>query len=531
MPTDTLSFRETGYFSNLICDYIEGKEELKPLFHRFSTLESFKDQIKEKSEHFSAEKRGVLTTVLQQQYQNIPASAQTRKNIELLKSSNTFTITTGHQLNLFTGPLYFLYKIISVVNLCKTLKRESSEYNFVPIFWMATEDHDFEEISFFNFKGKKVKWEKETSGAVGHLDTSGLGEVAAVLSSELGKSTNANRLIDLFEGAYLKHTNLAEATRYLANELFGDLGLVIIDADNPLLKRQFIPEVTAELSEQVTYQNVSSTNQSLEELGYGVQVNPRKINLFYLSDGLRERIIIEGDKYRINNTDRQFSHKALIQDLENHPERYSPNVLMRPLYQEVVLPNLCYIGGGGEMAYWLQLKDSFKAQKVPFPILLLRDSVLIRTEKQLKKQKKLGISDTDLFLNKNAFINKYVRRISNINIDFNPQIHFLEEQFAALYELADQTDPSFLGAVKAQEVKQIKGLKHLEKRLLKAQKRVLADRIERSLSLKEQFFPNGSLQERQLNFSELYLEFGDDLITVLAGQLNPLDMRFLLLTI
>ena len=186
---------------------------------------------------------------------------------------------------------------------------------------------------------------------------------------------------------------------------------------------------------------------------------------------------------------------------------------MRPLYQEVILPNLCYIGGGGELAYWFQLQSNFEANKVTFPILLLRNSVLIKTKQQTEKLDKLGISDKDLFLKRNSFINKKVREISNIDIDFSEQIKHLKAQFKDLYELAEQTDQSFVGAVAAQEKKQINGLEHLEKRLLTAQKRKLKDQVVRMTALQYQLFPNHSLQERNTNFSELYLEFGDGINT------------------
>ena len=531
MPTETLSFRETGYFSSLICDYLDHKNELNALYNRFPRLENFKDQITEKSESYPLAHRDVLVSVLEKQYSSLEISETTTNHIQALRSSNAYTITTGHQLNLFTGPLYFLYKIMSVVNLSKKLTERYPSQNFVPVFWMASEDHDFEEISFFNFRGQKVHWNKEASGGVGRLNTEGLNEVYSVFAAQLGGSLKAERVKDLFQKAYLEHDNLAAATRYLANELFKDYGLVIIDADDANLKRLFLPQIKNELLKKSTFKAVNATNQELESLGYKVQVNPREINLFYLNEGLRERIIQEGDRFKVNNTSMQWTEETLLEDLQAHPECYSPNVLMRPLYQEVILPNLCYIGGGGEMAYWFQLKESFKAQDVTFPMLLLRDSVLVRTKKQKEKQEALGISNRDLFLKKNAFINKYVRRISNINIDFQPQEDFLKQQFSDLYQLAQQTDKSFIGAVKAQEVKQLKGLKHLEKRLLKAQKKVLADKIERSTSLKDDLFPNGNLQERNLNFSELFLEYGEEFLSHLSEHLDPLDMRFLLLTI
>lgn len=530
MQVDYIPFSKTGYFSSLISDYLDGKQDLKPFYNRFPNLENFKSQIEEKGTSFSNEKRNVLVETLKNQYKNIDTSEATFKNIGLLKKDNTYTITTGHQLNLFTGPLYFLYKIVSTINLSKELKAQYPEYNFVPIYWMATEDHDFEEINYFNFQGKKVAWNRKANGGVGELSTEGLEDVFKVFSDVIGKSKNAEVLKTLFKKSYLKHDNLADATLFLANELFKDYGLVIVDANNAELKRQFVPFLKEELLNQTSFHAVSQTNEALSKK-YGIQVNPREINLFYLKEDLRERIVFEDDSYKVLNTDIIWSKSEIIKHLDEVPERFSPNVIMRPLYQEVILPNLCYIGGGGELAYWFQLKQYFNKVEVPFPILLLRNSVLIQTENQHKKLQKLNISDDDIFLKRDAFINKKVREISNIDIDFATQKESLVNQFKELYKLAEQTDESFLGAVKAQEVKQLKGLDNLEKRLLKAQKRKLSDAVERMTELQNELFPNGSLQERNTNFSEFYLEYGASLIPNLIENLQSLKGEFTIITL
>jgi bacillithiol biosynthesis cysteine-adding enzyme BshC len=529
MPTDCISFKDTNYFSSLICDYLDENEHIKPLYNRFPKLESFKAQVDEKSLSFKKESRTVLVDTLKSQYKKLDVSELTSQNIESLQKENTFTITTGHQLNLFTGPLYFLYKIISAINLSKELKAKYPESNFVPVYWMATEDHDFDEINYFNFKGKKVQWSRNASGAVGHLKTEGLDKVLDVFTADLGFGENANFIKKLFKDAYLNHDNLAEATRFLANELFGNYGLVILDADDRDLKAQFKPYVKRELLEQVSFEKVSKTNEDINKLGFNVQVNPREINLFYLKDGLRERIVYENDVYKVVDANISWSKSELLKHLDEVPERFSPNVIMRPLYQEVILPNLCYIGGGGELAYWLQLKDYFEAVDVPFPMLLLRNSVLVKTAKQSEKLKKLDLSIKELFLKQETLVNEQVEKHSNIDIDFTTQKVHLQNQFKALYILAEQTDKSFIGAVAAQEKKQLKGLSNLEKRLLKAQKRKLSDQISRITDIQDQLFPGQSLQERNLNFSELYLEFGDRLIQQLVLNLQPLKGDFLIL--
>ena len=532
MEIDCIPFKETTYFSTIICNYLEEKKSLKPFYNRFSNLKNFKEQIIEKQTSFSLENRNILYNALIKQYKEVSISTVTNENIALLKEENTFTVVTGHQLNLFTGPLYFLYKIISTINLTKELKEAYPEYNFVPVYWMATEDHDFDEINYFNFKGKKVSWNRDASGAVGKLNTLGLEDVYDVFVSELGNTTNEKFIKELFKEAYLKHKTLTGATQYLANALFSAYGLVIVDGDDKSLKTQLIPHIKNDVLENTSYHKVSETISSLKDLveDYKIQVNPREINYFYIKEGVRERIIANDNLFYVNNTEIKFSKEAIVKEIDDFPERFSPNVICRPLYQELVLPNLCYIGGGGELAYWLELKSFFNTSKIPFPILLLRNSALVITKKQKEKLNKLNIKISDLFLKQNSFINKKIRKISNINIDFSSQKEQLEQQFKFMYDLALKTDASFFGAVKAQEKKQIKGLDTLEKRLLKAQKRKLKDHVVRITEIQNQLFPNQSLQERNKNFSELYIEYGKDLIPTLVEALKPLSGEFTVLT-
>ncbi len=529
MPKLNLPYHKTGYFSRLMCDYLSEDASIKEFYHRFPKLSEFGEQIAEKKAAFPKELRASLVTQLEQQYRGLHISEATQNHISALANENTFTVTTGHQLNLFTGPLYFLYKIFSVINLSEVLQKEYPENTFVPIYWMATEDHDFDEINYFNLFGKKVAWERESGGAVGELSTAGLEDVLRVLQGQLGKTDNAKKLSALFAKAYLDHDNLASATRYLGNELFKEYGLVIVDGNDSELKKAFIPYAEMELTKNRSFNEVNETTSRLVATGYGEQVHPREINLFYITEGIRERIIEREGTFYINDTQISFSKDQILKELENYPERFSPNALLRPLYQEVILPNLCYTGGGGELAYWFQLKDYFGSVNIPFPILLLRNSALLVPSKLSEKLDKLKVSITDLFASQHQLTTSYTKQVSAIKIDFTSQKEHLQQQFKELYQLAEQTDASFLGAVAAQEKKQLKGLMHLEKRLLKAQKRTLADRLERLTAIQDELFPGQSLQERNTNFSQFYLEYGDELFSLLKETLDPLSHQFTIL--
>lgn len=529
MLQDVPFYQNSGYFSELISDYLNQKASVSKWYNRFPELANFDAQIDEKSKNYSKESRAVLVGTLKKQYQKFDISEAISNNIKLLESTNTFTITTGHQLNLFSGPVYFLYKIISTINLCQQLRLQYPKYHFVPIYWMATEDHDLEEINNFNFKEKKIHWDKTAGGAVGALSTEGLKAVFEVFSNLLGQSENALFLKKLFENAYLKNDNLSEATRYFATQLFQNQGLVIIDGHDASLKKMFSNVMQNELKQQTSFKKVTKT---ISEFGdYKIQVNPREINLFYLQKNSRERIIFEDNCFKINNTNTIFSMSEILEHLENKPENFSPNVILRPLYQEQILPNLCYIGGGGEIAYWLELKAVFESQKITFPMLLVRNSVVVATKKQLEKVRKLSLSMTDLFLNQDTLILQQTKKNASELPHFEALKLQLRTQFAGLYQIVAKTDQSFLGAVKAQEAKQIKGLEQLEKRYLKAEKRKYSNQLQQLKSLQNEFFPNQGLQERQLNFSEFYLEYGPKFIAQLFEHLKPLSQKFTVLEI
>lgn len=524
MLKSTITYQESGYFTSLITDYLNEKSSLQSLYNRYPKIKNFKLQIEEKQNNFTREQRKVLVQELLHQNKNISISDATLANINSLENPTTFTITTGHQLTLFTGPLYFLYKIVSTINLCATLKSKYPEHDFVPIYWMATEDHDFDEINHFHLNNKKFQWNEQTSGAVGKVNTKDLKEFFRIFSNEIQGSDNGNFLLELFEKSYLQHDNLTDATRYLVNELFKNKGLVIIDGDSAKLKSQFTSIIKDELLHQSSFNYVNETNTQLS--AYSIQVNPREINLFYIDTNLRERIIFEDNIYKVNNTKLEFSEQEILKLVDTNPEKFSPNVILRPLYEEVILPNLCYIGGGGEIAYWLQLKSNFDYHKITFPILLIRNSVLLASKKQEEKAEKLDVNRRDLFLKQQDLVNKQTKAISTFTIDFSDQKQALKKQFNSLNEIALKTDKSFVGAVKAQEVKQLKGLENLEKRLLKAEKRVHLEYLERIISLQNELFPNQSLQERKVNFSQFYLEYGFEFIERLFQELQPLEHEF-----
>lgn len=530
MTTDFIPLEQTGFFSALFSDYINQKKELSDFYNLFPTIENFKKQISQKQKNYSEKQRQITTQSIENQYKTngVPVSNLTQNNLKKLAHPNTFTITTGHQLSLFTGELYFVYKIISAIKLTQILNEKYPEFHFVPVYWAASEDHDFQEINHLKIREKTLRWESPQTGMVGDFSTADMDDFSTELKKELGGSEQGRKLYQLFEDSYLKTSNLAQATFHLVNALFGKYGLVIIDGNQKELKQSFIPYMENELTQHTGFEQVTKTIQEIQKTDnrFSIQVNPREINLFYLTQGGRNRIVRTEKGYSVLNTNIDFSENEMLKELHNSPEKFSPNVILRPLYQEVTLPNLCYIGGAGELAYWLELKRFFDASQIVFPMLLPRNSVVCVRKKTQEKLAKLQISAQQMFL-KNSDLEKLIlERKKNTPLNLSELKITLKKQFEELYQIAEQTHSSFKNLVKAQETKQINGLNSLENRLLKAQKKFHSDEIERILSIKNEIFPSGNLQERTQNFSEFMIDTQGRFIDDLLNVLNPLNINF-----
>lgn len=539
LSKEKIKLSETGLFSKLIIDYVNESDVLRDFYSYQPKLESFRKVINEKS----AEKinRPLLVSVLKEQYAEILNCKLQQANIDLLLNNSTFTICTGHQICLFTGPLFFIYKIISAINLAETLKKNYPENNFVPVYWMASEDHDFEEIQSINLFGKKISWDnKEANGAVGKLKTKSLNVVIDELKQILGESENSNKLIQIFREAYLGKENLADATRYLIHKLFASYGLVIIDGNDVRLKSEFSEIIKDDIINHSNYKLVNQTIAEFEEKGFKAQVNPREINCFYMIDNLRERIeqvhdltLEEGrrDVFKVLNTAIVFTKNELLNELKNHPERFSPNVVLRPVYQQKLLPNLAYIGGPGEIAYWLEYKKMFEYHNINFPVLVPRNFAVLTDDRTNLQMQKFGFTMIDIFKNIDLIIKEFVNKNASINLSLKDQEEKISAVYTEILEKAVSVDSTLKGSVEAELQKSLNALKNIESKLVRSEKQKQEIKISQVKKLKDKFFPEGKLQERYENMTPYYLKSGEQLIFDLKETFDPLEFKLSILTI
>jgi bacillithiol biosynthesis cysteine-adding enzyme BshC len=522
-----ISFNDIESIPQLIKDFLNHK--IEGFESATFSIENFAQQFHLKQNSFEQAEREIISKAFTDQLSNLELSSKQKENIESLKSVNTFTITTGHQLNLFSGPVFFVYKIFQTIKTCTNLKGKFPDYNFVPVYWMASEDHDFAEINHFKTENSYYEINEKSGGAVGRIkinDTYFISE----FEKEFKDSIFGTELILMLKEAYKAGNTLTEAIKILVNRLFSEFGLLILDGDSKELKNQVKEIFKDELI------NFSLNKSSKEKVNFltdkysKVQVNPREINLFYLSD-TRDRIDFDGENYFIVDTDRKFTKEEILDELENFPEKFSPNALMRPVYQEKVLPNLAYIGGNAEIMYWLELKDYFAKINIPFPILIPRNSMLFIKEKTLGKIEKLDLNIEDFFQNFTKITNAKILDNNAVLESLELQENLIINNFSELKSLAETTERSFGNMVKAEEVRQLKSFKRLKKRLLHAEKIKQNELLERLETLFLDVHPAKTWQERIFNFSVFFADYGYEWLETIVEEMEVEQSKLIIVAI
>ena len=522
-----LSFSETGYFSRIITDYLSRAEALEPFYGHPASLEGIVEAIKDR-ERFNTP-RELLVRETSQQYQSVETSPLVRENIEKLASPFTFTITTAHQPAIFTGTLYFVYKILHVIRLSRFLAKSLPQYQFVPVFYMGSEDADLDELGHIYLEQEKLAWDTLQRGAVGRMKTTGLEKILDRIAGQYGNLPHGAELVALLKEAYLGSEDIQTATFALINRLFANHGLVVIIPDKAGFKRELLPVFQDDLFNGKPSAIVGHTISQLSQ-HYKVQAAPREINLFYLKNDLRGRIERSGDRYVVHDSRISFSGQEISAELQAHPERFSPNVILRGLLQETILPNIAFVGGGGETAYWLELRALFEHYQVPFPVLVLRNSFLIVEDKWKRKMDMAGLGIRDIFRKEEDLVNQIVRQESREQLSLTKERKELESFYLKLKELARPVDQTLVGHVNALETRAIKTLEELEKKLFRAEKRKYSDRRGQIHQLKTALFPLNGLQERIDNFIPYFAKYGPRFLEMILAHSLALEQEFVVLS-
>jgi len=530
MPKEyRIDYRDTGAFSQMVIDYIDAHPDLQPFYQWPVSMEGIAGAMEARGQFNT--NRSLLVQVLQAQYGNSANELQ-KEQIEKLADPHTYTVCTAHQPNLFTGHLYFVYKILHAIRLCRELKTQFPDKHFVPVYYIGSEDADLDELGQVHAGGRDYRWQTEQTGAVGRMRVdAGLLGLIKELSGQLSVLPFGRLWIDLLEQCYRPGNSIADATFQLVNELFGSYGLLVLQPDHALLKSSFAPVMQRELLEQFSAPAVKSVVSSLAEK-YHVQATGRELNLFYLEEGLRERIEKIQDspaRWKRVQTEKEWNEADLLSELRDFPERFSPNVILRPVYQEWILPNIAFIGGGGELAYWLELKAVFAAAGVPYPVLVLRNSFLLASGRQAQLLHKMGFEWKDIFAAENQLMEQFVRKSSTLRLSLEAEKKQLDEVYTAMRQAAVAVDTSLDKHVNALYQKALKKAEALEKKILRAEKRKFTDGQSQLHTLKAGLFPKGNLQERVENIMSWYARNGRQVLDELQQHSGSLEQQFTIL--
>lgn len=504
--TAYLPYGETGAFSTIVTDYISGAEALRPFYLHRPDKAGIEAAIA--ARHGFATDRALLVAQLEAQYAALPAVEAVQHNIRLLKADTTFTVCTAHQPNIFTGHLYFIYKILHAIKLAEHLSAELPQYRFVPVYYMGSEDADLQELGEVTIDGQTYHWATQQTGAVGRMVVDdALLQLIQSMAGQLLVQPHGAAIIELLQTCYTKGTTIEQATFQLVHHLFAQYGLVVLLPDNAALKQKMAPVFTDDLLHHTANGIVAETSARLEAQ-YKAQAYPRPINLFYLGDGIRERIEATENGFAVINTAITFTQAELLAILAQQPQLFSPNVILRGLYQETILPNVAFVGGGGELAYWLQLKDLFVHYGVPYPVQVLRNSFMVMGSDMVAKAKGLSLSDKDLFSSETDLLNAMVLQESGDALMLTDEQTALNDYYTQLANKAAAIDPTLQRHVAALQAKALHKVQALEKKMLRAKKRNYAAQQRHIHALKSTLFPNGNLQERVESFLPFYGRYG-----------------------
>lgn len=529
----SIPYSATGVFSTLVNDYISGKGTARDYVPYTPNLEGIKKAIQERK--FSAIQRQTLVSVLENQYQilgtikeekNKAAFEKVQENIVLLKNDNCFAVTTAHQPNLFTGPLYFFYKIIHVIKLAAELKAQFPDNDFVPIYYMGSEDADLDEVGSYCIDGAKHQWKTKQTGAIGRmLVDDHLLQLLQNLEGYWTVKPDGKEALAIIKAAYKKGNTINEATLQMVHLFFGQYGLVVVQPDDAKLKSLFVEVMQKELTTQFSHAAIQPALKSLSE-NYHVQSEGRPINLFYLKDASRNRIEKIGELFTVVETDIQFTQAEIIQELQTYPERFSPNVILRGAYQETILPSVVFVGGGGELAYWMELKEVFNQAEVNYPVIILRNSFLFINEKQCKQWASLEFNTDGLFNSIQALELAFVKQQSVENLALTEHIASLTDLYKLIQKDVIKIDSSLGDHALNLSVQAQKKLALLEKKMIRAEKRKQHTSLARIHSIKSELFPDNNLQERVENFSKWVGESGWSWVEAILKNSNSVEASF-----
>lgn len=539
-------------FNNLFLDYIslgeDEKNKLAPFFNMFyKDNDNFFRVIEDKIHNYNTNRyfdKNLLIDVLKRQNVEFGGTENTASNIELLKKEDAFAVVTGQQVGLYTGNMYTIYKTITAVKLTRNLKERFPQFNFVPVFWLESEDHDFEEANHANVLNKQnelIRIGFESDEQANEDDTSRRSSkpVGSTKLDEMVNSINEQlrstlldtdfkeKLMNIVTSCYKEDNDFKTAFAQMINSLMGDYGVVFIDCSDPEIKKLLVPVFEKELrTSPKMCEDIITASAELEK-HYDLQVKPKVINMFYVHNG--NRLLIEpreGGRFALKNSKRRFENQEIFAALQENPELFSPNVVLRPICQDYLLPTIAYVGGPAEISYYAQLKPAYAHYELTMPVIYPRASVSIIEGKINKFLSSYNLNFENVF-HRNLLVTKVVEKLSEVKVD-DEISRFTDELNKVFYEMKNMTarvDQTLLNSVDNMKEKLKQNIEILKGKLINAQAKkseVMTSQIDK---VTNNIFPKDNLQERVLNITYFINKYDISFIKKLYHEIDPLNFN------
>ncbi len=519
-------------FTKLFLDYVSSYERVKKFFPgNFRDPKAWESTIEQVSKR--AINRSDLSRILSLQNRNFHCGVKTLANIDSLQNDNTVAVVTGQQVGLFTGPLYTIYKTLTTLKLAESLQQQFPAFNFVPVFWLEGEDHDYEEVgsvALINKTNDLARYDYEIPekkkgdniGAVGELELDdSIADLFRKIEVDILDTEFKSKVLDLFRVAYQQGMNFNRAFVHLMNDLLEDSGLIFLDPHDaefktllaPLFRREI--ETTPALCQMVI-------DQSAEiEKTYHAQVKPKPVNLFFFHQGGRYLLEPRPDGFGLKGTRQHFTKEHILDLVEKEPSVFSPNVVLRPLCQDTLLPTVAYVAGPGEISYFAQLRPLYPAFDIPQPIIYPRASLTIVEEKVEKVLSRFDIPLTEFLRDIELLKQRIAEQVSEVKLDelFGGTTVAFDETLKSLQSGLSKIDPTLAGALDTSKSKiafQIDVLKQKAAAAQKRQHEVALRQVEKAAL---HLFPFSNFQERELNVLHFLNKYGLEFLRWLHGEI------------
>ncbi len=540
-------------YPKLFIDYLEDEKNLKS-YYRFCPQDenSYLTRYEEIKTEYSLDSRQKLVkllsdyneTLLGEEDDDFSGKSQMKRSIEKLREENSVVVITGQQPGVLTGPLYNIYKAVSAIKLAKETER-SLGIKAVPVFWLASEDHDVNEIDFINLRNSRGKlkrfnlFQQNYNSPIGSLEINKAGErlldnIELYYNNCQDLDPCFEKWLDFYRASLRNSNNLTSWTARIMMKLLSKYGLLVIDPMltdfRALSKDLFIKAVE---SKNKVYEEVKDKGESLEKLGYETPLSlpENHSGLFFTTDdNVRKSILYDSKegRYKTINGEHVFDELSLKNMIEEEYTRFSPNVSLRPVVQDYIFPTLAYVAGPGEVSYFSQLEGVYKSFDVKMPVIYPRERYVIIEPSIKSAMERYEIGLEDVFLNWKDKRNNVLDSLSSLDIEgaFEQASKAMKSQHEELIEKLSREFPQ----VKDTESK---NWKHIHKQLeyLKDKVRQYNNQnnkeIRKSLDrVKLCIFPHDKHQERFYSMGEYLLFYDARIITeIMAKELNSLDLQ------